>query len=179
MALLNASNANAAQSLCGASSKIDTYAQLGSARRTFLFFDVYDVALYIPRQDVARLSASTNRATHILNSRQSKQLYLKYARDIGVKKVREVLRDGFQNNASAEQWMRQQDRFERFTAKISSDISEGDQLVLAWSEACGLQVQLNGALVLEDGDPEFTRILLSIWLGDQAVVEREALLGLP
>ncbi len=151
----------------------------GETTRSFLFFTIYELALYLPTSSAEKEAANEGAgfAAAVLSPRVAKQLQLRYTRDLSAERVRKVLRKGFRENATPQAWRNQEARLNALLASIHHDIEAGDALWLDWQPGCGLSLIYNGEMLLSESDAEFSRILFSIWLGDHSVVDRAALMG--
>ena len=147
----------------------------GQAKREFLFFDVYDVGNYVSEnwQIAGKSVGSLSRS--VIELGEPKMLVLKYHRDLGLKKVKKVLLEGFQKNTTDEEWELIQSELNSFLSRIDKDIKKGDQLELIWSEEDHLVISFQRRLFGERKSLLFLRTLWSIWFGDNAVVDRASL----
>ncbi len=166
---------------CALSGKtaLSSPALAGSAQRRFLFFRIYSVELWLPSAVREHLPEEESaRARQLLSANTVKELRLHYARDLDIAKVREVLHEGFKANASAEEWAKEKNTLNTLLALMTRDVVEDDRLKLLWQPQCGLRVFYNDAPIFESNSTDFAKPLLSIWLGENSVVDRSRLLGL-
>lgn len=143
----------------------------GQSLREVFFFDVYKIAHYIDRFAFVNAHAGD-----VLDSSATKQLQLIYLRDIKQKRVRAVLKESYQARATQAEWQQTESDLNAFLGQINNDIEAGDTLLIRWLQD-ELIFWVNGTEVHRINSPLFARILWSIWLGDRAVVSRDALLS--
>ncbi|NVK57650.1 MAG: chalcone isomerase family protein [Alteromonadaceae bacterium] len=123
----------------------------GQARYSYLFWDVYDAALYAPQ---GRWQQSAPFA-----------LTLTYLRDfdgadIAKRSVKEIRAQGFSDN----------DRLQRWQATMTDlfpDVTENDTITGVATAGGNTRFYLNDALLGEVTESEFTQWFFNIWLGPQ------------
>jgi len=142
---------------------------MGEAKREFFFFDIYDVAYY---RSVHPPQSTTDNA-----GRAAQLLHIRYMRELPPQKVRDALRKGFLQNSSQEEWVKVNPTLEAFLSQIDRPVKRGDRLDIIWLNNGSVHFQLNNKSMKSYRDKLFMRILWSIWMGDEAVVNRKALLG--
>ncbi|MDV6319629.1 chalcone isomerase family protein [Chromohalobacter sp. HP20-39] len=142
----------------------------GSGTARYMFWDVYDAALYAP--------ASASREA-ILNAEVPMSLMLEYRRDVGVEDIRKAT------------WAALDDQYEQKTRealrpKIEAiqnamvDVTEGDRYRLDWNPRVPrLSLSLNGDTRFVSDDGELARAYFGIWLAEPPLSDelRAALLS--
>jgi hypothetical protein len=128
----------------------------GLALRTYSFLRVriYVAGLYLEQ----RMSD----ANAILNSKQPKLLHFVFTRDVDAEAARKSWRESFDNNCPAPCNI-PQTAIERFLAGIPA-MHKGDTSTFVFT-AKGLDALMNGRLVGQIENPDFTRIILSTFIG--------------
>lgn len=125
---------------------------LGVRKATFLKVNVYVAAYYVtqPGHDPQPL----------IESDTLQQLTLQFVRNVGVEDLRKAFLEGFERATSPGL----QERVTRLNGWMS-DLKTGQRLTFVRLPHAGVQVTVNGAQkgVIEGAD--FSRALLSIWLG--------------
>lgn len=137
--------------------------KVGEGRMTYLFWDVYDAALYAPK------------GAWVMD--QPFALKLSYLRDLDGKKiadrsVEEIRNQGFKDEVKLAMWHSQM-------RKIFPDVNEGTTLT-------GIRTRTGDAIFYKDDievgrikDAEFSRAFFGIWLNDKTSAPdlRRKLLG--
>lgn len=141
---------------------------LGLRQATMLKVSVYVAALYVAK-------ASTDPNT-ILGSDTPKELILQFVRDVGADDLRKGWDEGFEKNAKG-QLPALKERIETFKG-WTADIKSGQRMTLILKPGTGTQVDVNGAVKGTIKGEDFSKALLSIWLGDPPNPEiKSGLLG--
>jgi hypothetical protein len=125
---------------------------LGVRKATFLKVNVYVAALYVaqPSRD----------AKTIIESAEPQQLTLQFVRNVGVDDLRKAFVEGFERDPSAAL----KERVARLNTWMS-DMKTGQRLTFIRVPHSGVQVAVNGVQKgLIEGD-DFSRALMSIWMG--------------
>ncbi|MFL6600933.1 MAG: chalcone isomerase family protein [Steroidobacteraceae bacterium] len=128
---------------------------LGVRKATFLKVSVYVAALYVvqPEKDPRRL----------IEADTPQQLVLHFVRNVGVEDVRKGFAEGF-DRSSAGQSAGLSARIARLNTWMS-DMKSGQQLTFIRLPHAGLQVSVNGVPKGTIEGEDFSRALMSIWLG--------------
>ena len=113
----------------------------------------------------------------LMLSTAPRMLMIKYHRSLSVKKIKNVLHDGFRKNTSDPEWLAIQDELSSFLEQLDQDIKDGDILELVWipDEPHRLGVTFRGKRKFSEHSGLFMTTLWSIWFGQHAVVERASL----
>jgi hypothetical protein len=128
---------------------------LGVRKATFLKVNVYVAALYVaqPLRDPKPL----------IDSDTPQQLVVHFVRNVGVEDLRKAFVEGFDRNSAG-----QAASLAGEIAKLNtwmSDMKSGQQLTFVRLPQAGVQVSVNGVLKGTIEGDEFSRALMSIWLG--------------
>jgi hypothetical protein len=125
---------------------------LGVRKATFLKVNVYVAALYV--------SQPTHDPKPLIESATPQQLTLQFVRNVGVDDLRKAFVEGFEREPSSAL----RERVARLNAWMS-DMKTGQRLSFVRLPQSGVQVSVNGVQkgVIEGDD--FSRALISIWLG--------------
>ncbi|MEJ6472800.1 chalcone isomerase family protein [Pseudoalteromonas piscicida] len=144
---------------------IDNPKQVGeTSRMTYLFWDVYDASLYAPQGNFSKERPFV--------------LELKYLRalngkDIAVRSLQEMQKQGFENPTLGQQWLTQM-------KQIFPDVSKNTRLFGVKTPAGYTQFYQGQELIGEVKDSDFTHWFFNIWLGEKTSEPqmRAELLGL-
>jgi hypothetical protein len=128
---------------------------LGVRKATFLKVNVYVAALYVvqPLHDPKPL----------IESDTPQQLVLHFVRNVGVDDLRKAFIEGFERSSAA-----QSASLAGGIAKLNtwmSDMKSGQQLTFVRLPHAGVQVSVNGVPKGTIEGDDFSRALMSIWLG--------------
>lgn len=128
---------------------------LGMRKATFLKVSVYVAALYAARP--------SNDARALVDPATPAELILHFVRNVGVDDLKNAWREGFEKTA--------RDQTPALSARIAtlqgwmSDMKTGQRLVFVREPGAGIQVSVNGAVKGTIPGDDFSRALMSIWLG--------------
>jgi hypothetical protein len=141
---------------------------LGLRQATMLKVNVYVAALYVAKR-------STD-ANTILGSDTPRELSLQFVRDVGADDLRKGWDEGFEKNAKG-QLPALKERIDMFKS-WTADIKSGQRMTFIQKPGVGTQVDVNGAVKGTIKGDDFSKALLSIWLGDPPNPEiKSGLLG--
>jgi hypothetical protein len=145
----------------------------GVAVRKKIVFKVYGIAHYM--QDPAK-TGKEEVFKSVLADGKAKQLTMDFARTVSPTQVQDAYRDGFKENATAEELKAIQPMVDRFLAYFTNDVKENDKFTLRWLPG-GTIV----AIIHEEEKPAitnetFARVLWTIWFGKDSIVDREDLI---
>jgi hypothetical protein len=127
---------------------------LGLRKATFLKINVYVAALYVvqPLRDPKAL----------IESDTPQQLVLHFVRSVGVEDLRKAFNEGFERGGASSASLAGR------IAKLNtwmSDMKRGQRLTFARLPHAGVQVSVNGVPKGTIEGEDFSRALMSIWLG--------------
>lgn len=128
---------------------------MGLREATVLKVDVYVAGLYVetPSSDPATL----------LGSKETKQLVLRFKREVDRGQIVEAWNAGFKGNATVPLSTIEAE-VEKFNSWMNG-FKSGDTLVLTSVPGRGLYVDINGIRKGEIANEEFARSVFAIWLG--------------
>jgi hypothetical protein len=130
---------------------------LGIRKATFLKVHVYVAALYV--------TASSHDPSALIEPGMPAELILHFVRDVGVSDLRKAWGEGFERAAK--------DQMPALSARIAmlngwmSDMKKGQRLTFVRRPGLGTQVSVNGSVRGMITGDDFSRALLSIWLGPE------------
>lgn len=128
---------------------------LGMRKATFLKVNVYVAALYVVHP--------SGEPQTLIDPATPAELILHFVRNVGIDDLRKAWREGFEKVA--------QDRLPALNARIGTlsswmeEMKTGQRLVFVRQPGAGIQVSVNGAVKGTIPGDDFSRALLTIWLG--------------
>jgi hypothetical protein len=129
---------------------------LGVRKATFFKVKVYVAALYIPRR--------TDDPRTIIDMARPFQLDLKFVRGVGAKDIRNAFEEGFAPSSRGNPAL--QPRVATLERWIE-DVRTGERMSFVGMPGRGVEFSFNGGLKGTIPGEDFSRALLSIWLGEQ------------
>jgi hypothetical protein len=145
----------------------------GAGYRNFLFLDIYQVALYLPRR------LDDPRA--VLGDEMPRRVRIALLRDISAERDAELLLSGLEDNNTPVELAAIRPQLEHFLALIRAlgTVPRGSVVLLDYLPRVGTRVWLNQRLLETVPGAAFNRAVLKIWLGEQPIQEnlKKALLG--
>jgi hypothetical protein len=145
----------------------------GVAVRKKFVFKVYGIGHYM--QEPAR-AGKEEALKSVLADGKAKQLTMDFARTVSPTQVRDAYRDGFKENATAEELKTIQPMVDRFLAYFTSDVKENDRFTLRWLPGGTIIAIINGDEKPAITNEVFARVLWTIWFGKDSIVDREDLI---
>lgn len=143
----------------------------GMGYRTKFVFNIYVGGLY------TETKADSRDAVQALKGPKRVLMHMTYD-EVSHEKMADAWREGFEENASDEQFKKLESRLSTFISYFP-DLKEGDVVLLDYIPATGAVVSFNGEAkaVIEGAD--FYSALLDVWLGEEPVDDdlKEAMLG--
>jgi hypothetical protein len=128
---------------------------LGMRKATFLKINVYVGALYVTR--------ATHDPQPLIDPGTPAQLVLHFVRNVGVGDLRDAWNEAFEKVAKGQAALASR------IATLNSwmtDMKTGQRLVFTRTPGAGIEVSVNGAVKGTIAGDDFSRALLTIWLGD-------------
>ena len=128
---------------------------LGMRKATFLKINVYVGALYVTRP--------SHDAQPLIDPGTPAQLILQFVRNVSAGQMRDAWSEAFEKVAPGQT---------AFAPKIAilnswmADMQTGQRLVFTRVPGAGIEVSVNGAVKGTIAGDDFSRALLTIWLGD-------------
>ena len=142
--------------------------QTGIAERRLFFIPIYRMAHYMP--------SLTVRAS-ILDAPGPKAVQLVFLRKIGGERIQREFLQIIRKNVTGEEWSEIEDSAKAYSDPFArGDTRRGDTFSVAWVGKGTLVSHFNGTLVSSIRDPQFAKVLWSIWVGPDSVVDRNRLL---
>ena len=147
----------------------------GSTVRKKFFFKVYAVVHYI---DGALEGPVDARLEAALKDGRAKELTLDFARDVGPTQIQDAFRDGFTTNTTGEEFVQIEPVVAKFIGYFDRELKENTRLTLRWLPGGIVLTEVYGESKEPLTDPLFARVLWSIWLGEDSIVDPEELVTL-
>lgn len=144
----------------------------GLAVRKKFMFKVYGIAHYM---DAAGFEDKESAFAAALSDERAKQITMVFVRDVEAEKTQNAFREGFEKNASDEEFARISDLVERFVGYYGQDVVKGDRFVLRWLPGGVVESLINGMEHDPITDVGFATVLWRIWLGRDSIVDRDHL----
>jgi hypothetical protein len=144
----------------------------GVAVRKKVVFKVYGLAHYM-QDPVNTNEEGAYKAA--LTDGKAKQLTLDFARDVDAQSIKNAYRDGFKENATAEELKKIQPMIDQLLGYFTTEVKENQKFVLRWLPDGIVLVNVAGEEKPPLKDATFARVFWSIWLGEDSIVDREDL----
>lgn len=145
----------------------------GAGYRNYLFLDIYQVALYLPRR------LADPRA--VLGDDMPRRIRIALLRDISAERDAEFLLGGLEDNNTPAELAAIRPQLDHFLALIRTlgTVPKDSVVLLDYLPRVGTRVWLNQRLLETVPGAAFNRAVLKIWLGEQPIQEnlKKALLG--
>ncbi len=140
----------------------------GETQRNFLFFPIYRMSHYAQ-------SLSGNRS--ILDWQGTKAVRLEFLRELKGDRIRDDFLNTLRARAPGESWESIRASAHAYCAPFSrGNVRSGDRFSVIWFPDGTLVSRFNGIILAKIDDPRFARVLWSIWVGENSIVDRDALL---
>jgi len=144
----------------------------GTTVRKKVVFKVYGMAHY--QQDPQPGKESDVLASTLVDGK-ARQITMEFVRDVDVASIQGAYRDGFEENATAEESKAIAPLVQKFLGYFTKDVKENDRFVLQWLPGGTIIAQTQGTDHPPITDPTFARVLWSIWMGEDSIVDRDEL----
>lgn len=144
----------------------------GTAVRKKVVFKVYGMAHYA--QD-PQPGQTEEVIASMLTDGKAKQITMEFVRDVDVESIQNAYRDGFTENATPDERKAITPLVDTFLAYFTTNVKENDRFVLQWLPGGIVLAQTQGTAHPPITDPTFARILWTIWLGEDSIVDPEDL----
>ncbi len=141
----------------------------GVAVRKKLVFKVYGIAHYA--QDPVKGPKDAALDAMLVDGK-ARQITMDFARDVDAEKIRDAYMDGFKDNATADEFTSIHSLVDQFVTYFSKEVKENQQFVLRWLPGGVVIATVAGEEKPPITSPVFARILWSIWLGKDSIVDR-------
>lgn len=146
----------------------------GVAVRKKLVFRVYGMAHYA--QDPVKSTREEALAAMLVDGK-ARQITMDFARDVDAGKIRDAYMDGFRENASADELKSIQPLVDQFVGFFAKEVKENQQFVVRWLPGGIVVATVAGEEKPPITSPLFARVLWSIWLGKDSIVDRDDLVA--
>jgi len=143
----------------------------GAGIRRKFFFKIYVGALY--------LTTPISSAMRVLDDPGPKRIHMHFLYDeVSRDKLNSGWHEGFENNLTEAEMVTLQPKLTKFN-QIFTDMHKGDTIDIDFIPARGVTVTVNGENKGEVAGNDFSRALLSVWLGKEPADSslKEAMLG--
>ena len=151
-----------------------TMSLTGVAVRKKLVFKVYGMAHYA--QDALEAPKEEALGAMLVDGK-ARQITMDFARDVDAGKIRDAYTDGFKENATADEFKSIQPLVDQFVGFFSNEVKENQQFILRWLPGGIVLASVAGEEKPPITNPLFARVLWSIWLGKDSIVDREDLVA--
>lgn len=146
----------------------------GVATRKKLVIKVYSIAHYL--QDGA--PTGQDKIPEILQDSLTKQLTIKWARDVPASKIQETFQESLKNSTAGSSSGDLQSDINKFVSFFSQDAKKGEEHTFRWIPGGNIEVVINNNPVGTITNVEFAKGLWNIWFGPHSVVDKENLISL-
>ena len=130
----------------------------GAGIRTKFVFDIYVGALYLKEK------TKQGKQALLLAGPKRVQMHFLYD-EVEQRKLTDGWTEGFENNLAAAELASLKGRLEDFN-KLFITVKKGDEILLDYTPEQGTQVTINKQVRGTIPGEDFSRALLSVWLGD-------------
>jgi hypothetical protein len=151
-----------------------TMSLTGVAVRKKLVFKVYGMAHYA--QDPVRAPREDALAAMLVDGK-ARQITMDFARDVDAAKIRDAYMDGFKENSSADEMKTIRPLVDQFVAFFAGEVKENQQFIIRWLPGGIVVASVAGEEKPPITSPLFARVLWSIWLGKDSIVDRDDLVA--
>jgi hypothetical protein len=146
----------------------------GVAVRKKLVFKVYGMAHY--SQDPVKAPKGEALGAMLVDGK-ARQITMDFARDVDPGKIRDAYMDGFRENATADEFTSIHPLVDQFVGFFANDVKENQQFILRWLPGGVVVATVAGEEKPPITSPVFARVLWSIWLGKDSIVDRDDLVA--
>jgi hypothetical protein len=146
----------------------------GTSVRKKFFFKVYGIVHYM--QDAPK-GKEDEVFKAILADGKAKQITMEFARNVSVGQIQDAYKESFSKCASAEEMKEISPYVAQFTGYFDKDVKENDVFVLRWLPGGKIVATLIGKENPPIVNMTFARVLWTIWLGEDSIVDRDDLVG--
>jgi len=146
----------------------------GTTVRKKVVFKVYGMAHYA--QD-PQPGTTDELLASMLTDGKAKQITMEFVRDVDVASIQKAYREGFAENATPEEAKAIAPLMEKFLAYFTKDVKENDRFVLRWLPGGTILAQTQGTDHPAITNTTFARVLWTIWLGKDSIVDQDDLVS--
>lgn len=145
----------------------------GSTTRQKFFLDIYSMAHYVEKKPTI---LDNNIYKNILQHSGAKQISMVFLRNLSSDQIQKALIEGIKLNTTEDEYLQIQPQVKEFMQAIYKDVNQNDSFIIRWLPDNTLVSVFKGKQVSAINNVLFAKTLWSIWLGDQSIVNREALI---
>ncbi len=146
----------------------------GVAVRKKLIFKVYGMAHYMENPPDATKAGVIK---DVLTDGQAKQITMVFVRDVDPASIQNAYRDGFKENASKEELQGIQGLIDTFVGNFTAGVKENDVFILRWLPGGTIIPVIKGEEKQPITNPVFSKVLWTIWFGDESIVDPDDLVA--
>ena len=146
----------------------------GLSVRKKYFFKVYGIAHYL--QDAGTMNKN-DAFKACLEDGKAKQVIMDFARDVDNKSIIDTYNESFKEMATKEELASVQSSLTQYLGFFDKEVKENQTYVLRWLPGGTILATIQGEDKPAITNPTFARILWSIWLGPDSVVDRDDLVA--
>ena len=145
----------------------------GSTTRQKFFLNIYSMAHYVEQQPTI---LDNDIYKNILQHSGAKQISMVFSRNLSSDQIQKALIEGIKLNTTEDEYLQIQPQVKEFMLAIYKDVNQNDSFIIRWLPDGTLVSIFKGKQVSAINNALFAKTLWSIWLGDQSIVNREALI---
>ena len=146
----------------------------GVAVRKKLVFKVYGMAHYA--QDPVKAPKEEALGAMLVDGK-ARQITMDFARDVDAAKIRDAYLEGFRGNSTADEFTSIQPLVDQFVGFFAKEVKENQQFIVRWLPGGVVVATVAGEDKPSITSPLFARVLWSIWLGKDSIVDRDDLIA--
>ena len=146
----------------------------GVAVRKKLVFKVYGMAHYA--QDPVKAPKDEALGAMLVDGK-ARQITMDFARDVDPGKIRDAYMEGFRENATPDEFTSIRPLVDQFVGFFAKEVKENQQFVVRWLPGGVVIATVAGEEKPPITSPLFARVLWSIWLGKDSIVDRDDLVA--
>ena len=153
--------------------KTYTVSITGVSVRKKLVFKVYGMAHYLEK---FTKGSDKEAFDALMADGNAKQITMEFARDVDAAKIKETYEESFKEHATGAELKAIKPYLDQFLGFFTQDVKENDRFILRWTPGGTITSNIIGQEKPAITDVTFARILWSIWLGEDSVVDRDDLI---
>jgi hypothetical protein len=146
----------------------------GTAVRKKFIFKVYGMVHYM--QNAPKGNSESIFST-ILEDNYAKEIIMDFTRDVGANKIKDAFQSGFEKNSTEEELKNIQPLINQFLGYFNSEVKKNEQYILRWLPNGNVISIVQGKEHPVISNVTFARILWTIWLGKDSIVNRDDLIS--
>lgn len=150
-----------------------TLSLTGLGVRKKFVFKVYGIAHYMESPEMAGSKEDAFQA--VLTDGKAKQITMDFARDVDANSIQNAYRDGFKKNSTDEEMQEIQSLVDEFLGYFNTEVKKDEQYILRWLPGGTVLAIVKGDEKPAITNATFARVLWTIWLGKDSIVDRDKL----